>query len=221
MNTIDKYFEYLKKMDLIADLIYFQGPILSLLSDEKGNLYIYKWCGIDEQKNGHLWLIFHVSFQTLLDYANKKISECALVENAIPNSFLDSYYLLVSISSELTYSLVDTYVSKKEVPDIYMPHEDVFFDEDYCDDKMALKEFITINEAKQIGIIEKNILLYRDVYSVMKNKSYKLVYPPNVNSSLWGEFLVNFVVKNPQNIKENFIKKNRIENDFFIKKTSY
>ncbi|EDN65617.1 hypothetical protein BGP_0795 [Beggiatoa sp. PS] len=43
----------------IVDLIYFDGPLLTLFENEYGDSYLYYWCDVDEQCNR--WLVFRVT----------------------------------------------------------------------------------------------------------------------------------------------------------------
>ena len=61
----------------IGDLVNYQGPLLSLFSNPKGELYIYQWCDCDESH--HRWLIYPVTLNQLSNYLNRKLTHYQLM----------------------------------------------------------------------------------------------------------------------------------------------
>lgn len=67
-------FEEQKKL---LDVEWFEGPLMSLFSNNKGDLYIYKW--VDVGPSGHTWLVFRTNSDLLVAYVQQDISEKALI----------------------------------------------------------------------------------------------------------------------------------------------
>ena len=80
----------------IADLIFFEGPLLSHYVSSKGDDYLFYWVDKDERDNR--WLVLRVSLSSLQKYMAKDISLRELIEN--PN---DGYLYQVDIDNDLNY----------------------------------------------------------------------------------------------------------------------
>lgn len=70
-----------------ADLVYFDGPLLSLFANERGDNYLYHWCDVDESSNR--WLVFRVDAGDLNGYLSGKWPLRRLVLNP-PDGFVVS-----------------------------------------------------------------------------------------------------------------------------------
>lgn len=68
--TLDKF--PFKELDKVADLIYFDGPLLSLFKNAKGDQYFFYWCDNDDEVNR--WLFYRVTDQEVTAYLSKRIS---------------------------------------------------------------------------------------------------------------------------------------------------
>ena len=112
----------------IADLIFFEGPLLSHYVSEKGDDYLFYWVDRDEADNR--WLVLRVSLANLQKYIAKELTLLQLVDNdvnyhnvklvqpsALPEDYLpeaDSYYEFEPIAAEdagelMTYELTIPY----------------------------------------------------------------------------------------------------------------
>lgn len=104
----------------IADLIYFEGPLLSLFSDINGEKYLYYWCDVSDVCNR--WLVLRISDKKLDLYLRKKISlRDVIIE---PD---DGLLHAIDIDQELRLSNV-VVVSPKELPESYIPDEDSYYE---------------------------------------------------------------------------------------------
>lgn len=144
MNT--DYIKKLKQLSLISDLISYEGPVVSLLTDKKGNLFIYKWCGLDKANHSHKWLIFAVSFDALQEYISQEISELDFIEKAINNQLIDNTYLIANINDRLDYSNLVFY-NTSNLPNIYKSQKNIYFDADYCDNIEEVEKLLVPNTA--------------------------------------------------------------------------
>ncbi|MFA6068110.1 MAG: hypothetical protein WC810_05995 [Janthinobacterium sp.] len=126
----------LDKHEYMSDLIYVEGPILSLFRDEKYN-WLYLWCDTDGIKTER-WMLFPVSRENLLEYLEKSKSLRELVYAAKSRWILD---YANNVSSDGEEESVDSDTSKsfsrllREVKDVenlhaYMPSENSFFSEE-------------------------------------------------------------------------------------------
>lgn len=105
-----------------ADLVYFDGPLLALFRNERGDRYLYHWCDADERSNR--WLIFRVDARDLNDYLSRKTPLRPLLLNP-PDGFIVSadvggggrYYNLRMLTAQ-------------EIPDDYLPAPDSLYDEE-------------------------------------------------------------------------------------------
>jgi len=104
----------------IVDLIYFDGPLLTLFENEYGDSYLYYWCDVDEQCNR--WLVFRVTKKTLRFYITQKLSLRELILNPV-DGILYSIELDDDLQCRHTYLL-----QPKNLPSIYIPAVDSYYD---------------------------------------------------------------------------------------------
>ncbi|MBL0912360.1 MAG: hypothetical protein IBJ09_08300 [Bacteroidia bacterium] len=66
----------------MGDLLYFEGPLISLFADKHNpdTYYLYKWADRDSRANR--WLVLRLSSQELLLFFNAGISLLELIRNA-------------------------------------------------------------------------------------------------------------------------------------------
>lgn len=140
----------------IGDLIYFEGPLLSLFLDRNNpdTYYLYKWADCNETINR--WLVIQLNSVSLRSFFFKEIS----LRNLLLNSPL-SYVLGID----------DTLIEKEiivcattDLPEIYLPKENSFFSEEkYTDFASTFKTIIVnsriydiLNEIlKKVSVVEK------------------------------------------------------------------
>jgi hypothetical protein len=121
----------IKEITKLFDLEYFDGPLLSLFADIKGNLYLYKW--YDLQENAHQWLVFPIDYKTLSNYLNNMIPEAGLLQSS------GSFYIVKF--NEKGRPLVVGQKSKQEVVREYAKTSEVYFDEALCPHWKAVQPF--------------------------------------------------------------------------------
>ena len=114
--NIDYDFSSFRK---IADLIYFEGPLLSHYVSSKGDDYLFYWVDRDESDNR--WLVLRVSLANLQKYIGKEISLRELIEN--PN---DGYLYAVEVNDEVRYHDVKL-VQPSSLPGDYLPEPDSYY----------------------------------------------------------------------------------------------
>jgi hypothetical protein len=131
----------------IVDLIYFEGPLLTLFENEYGDSYLYYWCDIDEQCNR--WLVFRVTKKTLRFYITQKLTLRELILNPV-DGFLYSIELDDDLQDRHTYL-----IQPQNLPQKYIPAIDSYYDfskldsEDTCASGLVLEKIW--DEKQELG----------------------------------------------------------------------
>ena len=103
----------------IADLIFFDGPLLSHYVSSKGDDYLFYW--VDRDDNDNRWLVLRVSLANLQKYIGKGITLRELIEN--PN---DGYLYSVDVNNDVNYHDVKL-VQPAALPEEYLPEADSYY----------------------------------------------------------------------------------------------
>ncbi|GEM_PF-492692 len=110
----------LKELTKVADLEYFEGPLLSLFKNNKGDQYLYYWCDCDELVNR--WLVFRVSDEKINAFLSKRISLRDLILQPADN-------FLFSVDLDHVLNQVNSYlIEVAELPELYIPDVDSLYD---------------------------------------------------------------------------------------------
>ena len=113
----------INKLDFIpikqGDLLYHEGPLLSVFKDAlSDNYYFYKWSDCDDK--AHRWLVFKVTIKNLKAFFDRQISIRQLI---LEQPF--SYFLDLDTHLEPIYIAL---VAVANMPKSYLPEQDSFFD---------------------------------------------------------------------------------------------
>ena len=103
----------------IADLIHFEGPLLSHYVSKKGDDYLFYWVDRDDCDNR--WLVLRVSLANLQKYIGGEITLRELIET--PN---DGYLYTVDVNNDVKYHNV-ILVQPSSLPDDYLPETDSYY----------------------------------------------------------------------------------------------
>ena len=103
----------------IADLIYFEGPLLSHYVSSKGDDYLFYWVDRDESDNR--WLVLRVSLASLQKYMAGEVSLLQLISS--PN---DGYLYQVDVDDAVCYHNVKL-VQPADLPEDYLPAADTYY----------------------------------------------------------------------------------------------
>lgn len=109
-----------KNRRLIADLIYFDGALLSYYQDNDRRHYLYYWCDADENHNR--WLVVPVEEYALRGFLARQITLRQLflrVER--PHSYL------LDVDSDGQPTLI-LRVELADLPDDYLPADETWYD---------------------------------------------------------------------------------------------
>lgn len=134
--NIDK-FPY-ENLRLIADLLYFDGPLLSYFKDNANQHYLYYWCDTDESYNR--WLVCKIPQRPLSHFLTRQLTLRALIFASEP----DNIYL-VDMDEQLRYAhIVKTQLGK--LPEDYLPDHDTYYDASLSVfyDAQAVREIIVL-----------------------------------------------------------------------------
>ena len=104
----------------IADLIFFEGPLLSHYVSDKGDDYLFYWVDRDEADNR--WLVLRVSLANLQKYIAKELTLLQLIES--PN---DGYLYTVDVDNDVNYHNVKL-VQPSALPEDYLPEADSYYE---------------------------------------------------------------------------------------------
>jgi hypothetical protein len=123
----------------IADLIYHEGPLLSLMCDNDGNTFLYKWVGCNDIFNS--WLVLQVTSQAFINFFNKQISLRNLCLESTEAIFID-----INDELEIDLSAITVY---KKIPSLYLPKASSFYDENiYTESAECIRNTWTYNLIK-------------------------------------------------------------------------
>ncbi len=103
----------------IADLINFEGPLLSHYISSKGDDYLFYWVDRDDRDNR--WLVLRVSLANLQKYMAGILSLLELIGS--PN---DGYLYLVDVDNDINYHNVKL-VQPADLPEDYLPAADSYY----------------------------------------------------------------------------------------------
>ena len=115
--NIEYDFSQFKK---VADLIYFEGPLLSHYVSSKGDDYLFYW--VDRDDSDNRWLVVRVSLANLQKYIAKEMSLREIIEN--PN---DGYLYAVDVDNDVHYHDVKL-LQPSAIPEDYLPDADSFYE---------------------------------------------------------------------------------------------
>jgi hypothetical protein len=131
----------------VGDLVNYQGPLLSLFSNKKGELYLYDWSDSDNKYNR--WLIFRISLEQLIQYLNKNLSHYQIIKTY----YTDCIYS-VDLDNDLNYNNI-VRLNVDEIPEEYLPDKDVLHDDEECPHLEIIKSYINELELKTDEIRKK------------------------------------------------------------------
>ena len=103
----------------IADLIYFEGPLLSHYVSSKGDDYLFYW--VDSDSSNNRWLVLRVSIANLQRYIAGDVSLRELIES--PN---DGFLYQVDVDDAVRYHDV-LLVQPADLPNEYLPATDSYY----------------------------------------------------------------------------------------------
>lgn len=136
-------------------LEYFEGDILSQYKATNGNgLYLEKWC--DRHENTTRWLVVRSDHRSLAEYLAKKISMFTLLTNSS-----DGGGFIVDRVNGVNTSVYA--VRLENLPNLYMPLEDAFHDEELRPNWAMVPQSFLVSENWDAELFARAEKKYREV----------------------------------------------------------
>lgn len=151
----------LSKHQWNADLIEFEGPLLSLYKSESGNDLLYAWLDCTSTRNR--WCIIPVGRKSLRDYLEQQIT--------LRDIYTESEWLIVFHTGSSAKRSAFTLTSWKNLPDAYLPEPDSYLTPEIAT-PAAEKLAEEITESYFLGLDGE---LYIDDFSLVP-KIYQQLY---------------------------------------------
>lgn len=123
------------KFKKVADLIYFDGPLLSHYVTNKGDNYLFYW--IDQDDAANRWMFIRTDYDNIQKYTNKKQT----LRNIL-SSPLDDIVYTVDIDADGNHHNFQAH-SIEDLPEDYLPAEDSYYDfepEDVNKENLSIAE---------------------------------------------------------------------------------
>jgi hypothetical protein len=108
------------QLEHLTDLIYFDGPLLSLFENRFGEHYFYCWCDVDE--HCHRWLVFRLSDEQLRNYLMQQISLRDLTLNPV-----EGLVYCLDIDNQVQYQNIYL-LRPSNLPEAYIPDTESYYD---------------------------------------------------------------------------------------------
>ena len=110
----------LAELNKVSDLIFFEGPLLSLFRNHEGDKYLYYWC--DTEGGESRWLVFRVSDKELNSYLTKRVTLRDLLIN--PS---DGFVYAINLDADLHITNVHI-LDPQSVPIDYIPDDNSYYE---------------------------------------------------------------------------------------------
>ena len=125
------------KIEYVADLLYFDGPLLSFYKNDRNQKFLFYWVDVDGKYNR--WLVTETSPSDVIKYLKSKLSLYNLLTSKIKTLYK------VDIDNNLNFNDIEL-LDIKDLPDSYLPEKDTYFlKDDISDDVNDL-----ISKCKQL-----------------------------------------------------------------------
>lgn len=110
----------LAELNKVTDLIHFEGPLLSVFTNNQGDKFLYYWC--DGENDRNRWLVFRVSDRDLDAYLTKRVTLKDLISN--PS---DGFVYAADIEASAKIAEVHI-VDPRQLPDDYLADDNSYYD---------------------------------------------------------------------------------------------
>lgn len=108
------------KFKKVADLIYFDGPLLSHYVTDNGDNYFFYW--LDQDDTDNRWLFVRIDYDMIQRFFKKE-----LTLRKVLSSPLDNIIYTVDIDNEGKHHNFQTH-SIEDLPEDYLPAEDSYYE---------------------------------------------------------------------------------------------
>lgn len=144
INGFDIKFDF-GKLIKVADLIYYDGPLLSHYISQKGENYLFYWVDVDSECNR--WIVVRTDIYSIQQYIEKKITLRTIIMH--PN---DGFVYVADVDDAVNYRSVKL-ISADNLPEDYTPTEDSYYTFEIEDDI----DLAAISQKYSSGILEVHI----------------------------------------------------------------
>lgn len=153
---------------LIADLLYFDGPLLSYFKDQADQGYLYYWCDVDEQHNR--WLLLPVTKPALRQFLTQQLSLHSLLLTAPP-----AMMYLVDLDQAL-HPQGMLRVNVADLPPDYLPEPETYYDASLSvfHDEAAARELLVLMQ-HSLQEVQTKLKLIEQILV----QPVKAIYQPN------------------------------------------
>lgn len=174
----------------VGDLMFYEGPLMSVLKDNAGNAYIQDW--VDSNNTSNRWLLYQININQLSDYINRKTTHFNLINNPIND-------IIFIIDKNSQGSIENCFVcSPNRLPYEYIPDTNIEFDiEDSKDLDRINKEF-NLDETtlkattKVFDILKEAKKTDEELINIHINSANRKVSYGKIYSSILGKTLLNY-----------------------------
>lgn len=156
----------------LANLIEFEGPLLSVFKARK-NKYLYYWCDCNGESNR--WMICRVSQTNLIRLINKQLS----LDELIPDSLEDDFVYFEDVDGDGKATAVKL-VNVTNVPTEYFPKEGSYlpYVVDVNDENYNIIIEKTPGDSNLQDLLKHFAQAYAFLYNIVKYQSKRLAAHP-------------------------------------------
>jgi hypothetical protein len=177
-------------LERVGDLMFYEGPLMSILKDNLGNAYLQDWVDSDEKNNR--WLIYQISLSQLNDYITNKTSHFSLVNNPTND--------IVFVVDKNSKGIIEKCLvcSPNRLPYEYLPDTNIEFEKE---DSRGLKNIIEFFEldslikktdSKVFDILKEAKKSNEELINIHIKSSNRKVSYGKIYSSILGKILLNY-----------------------------
>jgi hypothetical protein len=123
----------------VVDLVNIDGPLLTLYLHADKQLYLFDW--VDRDTTANRWLIYRTNPLLLNQFVKGDISHLDLLLGDEP------FVLTTDIDKNLNWHNCKI-VDKKDLPNRYLPTQDILFDKAHCANYQKLWVFINLESTQ-------------------------------------------------------------------------
>jgi hypothetical protein len=137
----------------IGDLLFFEQPLCSLLTHH-GSFFILRWVELDAVQDLSRWLFFKISYEQLIQYLKKEISDFDLIQSAM------GAVLLLDIEDAQTYQAV-----WQVLPATYLPARTAFFETKLCPDLHKISKILIHNKPITPNVLNQTAIAFQHLFN--------------------------------------------------------
>jgi len=178
------------ELEKVGDLLYFEGPLMSVYRDYEDAPYIFDWVDSDDTFNR--WLVYRIDNELLSDYVYGKATHFQLINNSFNNVIFVVDKNTNGIISDCTVCTVNV------LPYDYLPQSDLKFE---SEDSLKLDKIIStfnlvggefIKEHKTFKILEEAKKSNNELINLHINSTNSKVGYGKISSSILGQVLSSY-----------------------------